>query len=105
MAKATALVEQHLATPGYGVEQLAADLCMERTGLYKKLTALIEQPPVVFIRSIRLQRAAELLRQGAYSVNEVAELTGFSSVSYFRKCFQREFGCKPSEYTEQQKNE
>lgn len=100
MARATQLVEQHLSTPQYGVEQLAADLCMERTGLYKKLTALIEQSPVVFIRSIRLQRAAHLLRQGELSVADVAVRTGFSSTSYFSKCFQREFGCKPSEYIE-----
>jgi len=99
MERATLLVEQHLATPQYGVEQLAADLCMERTGLYKKLTSLIEQSPVAFIRSIRLRRAADLLRQGQLSVAEIASRTGFSSTSYFSKCFQKEFGCKPSEYT------
>ena len=101
MALATQLVEQHLTTPQYGVEQLAADLCMERTGLYKKLTALMQQSPVAFIRSIRLHRAAELLRQGGQTIAEVAERTGFNSTSYFSKCFQKEFGCKPSEYTEQ----
>jgi len=97
MARATRLVEQHLSTPQYGVEQLAADLCMERTGLYKKLTALMQQSPVVFIRSIRLHRAAEMLREENLTIAEVAERTGFSSTSYFSKCFQREFGCKPSE--------
>ena len=101
MALATQLVERHLTTPQYGVEQLAADLCMERTGLYKKLTALMQQSPVAFIRSIRLHRAAELLRQGGQTIAEVAERTGFNSTSYFSKCFQKEFGCKPSEYTEQ----
>lgn len=98
MAKATTLVEQHLADPTYNVEQLAADLCMERTGLYKKLTALMQQSPVAFIRSIRLQRAAVLLRQGDRSIAEIAEHAGFSSPSYFSKCFQKEFDCKPSEY-------
>lgn len=100
MARATQLVEQHLSTPQYGVEQLAADLCMERTGLYKKLTALMQQSPVVFIRSIRLHRAADMLREGRLSIADVAERTGFSSTSYFSKCFQKEFGCKPSEYVE-----
>lgn len=103
MARATQLVEQHLATPQYGVEQLAADLCMERTGLYKKLTTLMQQSPVVFIRSIRLHRAADLILQGKDSISEVAEHTGFNSTSYFSKCFQKEFGCKPSEYAEQKK--
>lgn len=96
--RATQLVEQHLDDPQYNVEQLAADLCMERTGLYKKLTTLMQQSPVVFIRSMRLRHAAELIRQGDMSLAEIARRTGFSTPSYFSKCFQKEFGCKPSEY-------
>jgi len=98
MARATSLVEQHLSDTQYGVEQLAADLCMERTGLYKKLTAMIQQSPVAFIRSIRLHRAAAMIAQKERSISEISELTGFCSVSYFSKCFQKEFGCRPSEY-------
>ena len=93
-----ALVEQHLEDGEYGVEQLAQDLCMERTGLYKKLTALTNTTPVAFIRSIRLHRAAALLQEGKQSVNEIAERTGFSSPSYFTKCFKKKFGVLPSEY-------
>ena len=93
-----ALIEQHLEDGEYGVEQLAQDLCMERTGLYKKLTALTHTTPVAFIRSIRLHHAAVLLQEGKQSVNEIAELTGFSSPSYFTKCFKKEFGVLPSEY-------
>ena len=93
-----ALIEQHLEDGEYGVEQLAQDLCMERTGLYKKLTALTHTTPVAFIRSIRLHHAAVLLQEGKQSVNEIAERTGFSSPSYFTKCFKKEFGVLPSEY-------
>lgn len=92
------LVELHLEESEYGVEQLAHDLCMERTGLYKKLTALTGTSPVAFIRNIRLQRAAALLKEGRLTVNEIAERTGFSSPSYFTKCFKKEFGVLPSEY-------
>nr|MCR5455751.1 helix-turn-helix domain-containing protein [Bacteroidales bacterium] len=99
MARATSFVEKHLADSQYGVEQLAADLCMERTGLYKKLTALIQQSPVAFIRSIRLRRAAALIAKKEMSISEISERTGFCSVSYFSKCFQKEFGCRPSEYS------
>ena len=102
MARATSLVEQHLSDSQYGVEQLAADLCMERTGLYKKLTAMIQQSPVSFIRSIRLRHAAAMIAQKECSISEISERTGFGSVSYFSKCFQKEFGCKPSEYGEGQ---
>ena len=93
-----ALVEQHLEDGEYGVEQLAQDLCMERTGLYKKLTALTDTTPVAFIRSIRLHRAAALLQEGKLTVNEISERMGFSSPSYFTKCFKKEFGVLPSEY-------
>ncbi len=98
ISKAMALVEANLTTPGYSVEQLSKDLCMERTGLYKKLTALLDKSPSLFIRSIRLQRAAELIRQGEMSITEIADCVGFSSTGYMSKCFQEEYGCKPSEY-------
>lgn len=94
----TAVVERNISTQGYSVEQLASDLCMERTGLYRKLTALLSKSPVAFIRSIRLRRAAEMLAGGGMSVAEVAEATGFGSTGYFSKCFQAEFGCRPSDY-------
>lgn len=74
-----ALVEQHLEDGEYGVEQLAQDLCMERTGLYKKLTALTNTTPVAFIRSIRLHRAAALLQEGKQSVNEITFATEIQS--------------------------
>jgi transcriptional regulator GlxA family with amidase domain len=72
---------------------------MERTGLYKKLTLLMDTSPVIFIRNIRLRKAAEMLLQGEKSISEIAVATGFGSSSYFSKCFQKAYGCKPSEYT------
>lgn len=98
LQKARKLIEQHISDSGYGVEQLAGELCMERTGLYKKITALTNETPVNFIKNIRLDRAAELLRQGNVPVSEIAEQTGFSSPGYFTKCFKLRFGIKPSEY-------
>lgn len=102
--KAVELVEAHLNTPGYTVEQLSRDLCMERSGLYKKLSALIDKSPSLFIRSVRLGRAAELIRKGGMNMAEIAERVGFSSASYMSKCFQEEFGCKPSEYVGKEHN-
>lgn len=98
IAKARLLVEQHLGESEYGVEQLASDLCMERTGFYKKLKSLSGITPVSFIRNVRLQRAADMLKDGKLSVNEVAEITGFGSPSYFAKCFKKAYGVLPSEY-------
>lgn len=101
LQKAIALVKAHLNS-AYSVEDLSRDLCMERTGLYKKLTVLLDQSPSLFIRNIRLQQAARLLREGRQSISDIAAETGFSSSSYFSKCFQEMYGCKPSEYAEKQ---
>lgn len=101
LQKSVALVKAHLDTP-YTVEELSRDLCMERTGLYKKLTSLLDQSPSLFIRNIRLQQAAQLLLEKRMPISEIAFKTGFSSPSYFSKCFQDTYGCKPSEYVEKQ---
>ena len=98
LLQAATLVKQNINTPGYTVERLAADLCMERTGLYKKLTGMLDKTPTLFIRSIRMEHAAELLKEGNLSISEIASRVGYSSSSYFSKHFQEAFGCKPSEY-------
>ena len=93
-------MEKNLHVPGYSVEQLSRDLCMERTGLYRKLVAMLDQSPTLFTPNIRLQRAAQLILEGSLSITEIAERTGFSSSSYLSKCFQEMYGCRPSEYAE-----
>ncbi|MDL2243570.1 helix-turn-helix domain-containing protein [Bacteroidales bacterium OttesenSCG-928-J19] len=98
LSQAIELVEKNLNVPGYSVEQLSRDLCMERTGLYRKLTLLLDQSPSLFIRQIRLQRAAQLLLDGELSIAEITDRVGFSSSSYLSKCFQEMYGCRPSEY-------
>ena len=101
--KAISFVEAHLGTPGYSVEQLSKDLCMERSGLYKKLTTLLDTSPSQFIRNVRLKRAADLILEGKMSITEIAETVGFSSTGYMSKCFIEEFGCRPSEYAARKK--
>lgn len=100
LAKALELVEKNLNVPDYSVEDLSRDLCMDRTGLYRKLIALLDKPPSMFIRNIRLQKAAGLILEGELSISEITERVGFSSSSYLSKCFQEIYGCRPSEYAE-----
>ena len=85
------------------MEQLSKDLCMERSGLYKKLTTLLDTSPSQFIRNVRLKRAADLILEGKMSITEIAETVGFSSTGYMSKCFIEEFGCRPSEYAARKK--
>lgn len=97
LKKALECIEKNMSNPSYSVEQFSREMCMDRTGLYRKLMAISGQPPTAFIRSIRLKRSAQLLEQGL-SVSEVADLVGFGTISYFSKCFQEEYGVKPSQY-------
>ncbi len=100
--KALEYVEQNLDNPEYSVEVLSRDMGMDRTGLYRKLVAVVGKTPTNFIRSIRLKRAAQLLEEG-YTVAEVADSVGFSTSSYLSKCFQEEYGMRPSQYVSQRK--
>ncbi|RZJ65012.1 MAG: AraC family transcriptional regulator, partial [Flavobacterium sp.] len=103
LSKALAQVEKHLNNPNYSVEQLSQDLHMDRTGLYRKLVNLLDKSPSLFIRNIRLEKAAEMLLEGKLNISEITDKIGFSSSSYFSKCFQEQYGCKPSEYAQKAK--
>lgn len=98
IAHAVELVEASMGKGGYNVEQLSRELCMERTGLYKRMTALLDKSPSAFIKGIRLNHAARLVTEGKMSMAEVAEYTGFSSSSYMSRCFVEQWGCTPLEY-------
>ncbi len=94
------LILQNISTAGYTVEKLSQDLCIDRTGLYKKLVAITGQTPTIFIRRTKLAKATELIIEGKLSITEISERTGFSSPSYMAKCFWEETGKKPSEIKE-----
>ncbi len=98
--KALECVEKNMENPSYSIDQFSKDMFMDRTGLYRKLKAVVGQSPSTFMRSVRLKRSAQLLKNGL-PVNEVADRVGFGSVSYFSKSFHEEFGLKPSQYTQQ----
>lgn len=104
LKKAIDLVGEHLSDEHYGVEQLSADLCMSRMTFYRKIQSATGQKPTEFIRTIRLRRAAELLHEGRLTVSEISYATGFSSVSYFSRCFRTMFGVSPTQFLEEAKN-
>ncbi len=98
LADAKAMVEKHLSQAGYTTEQFASDMCMSRMNLYRKIQKITGQKPSEFVRMIRLQAAAKILREENISVSAVAERVGFSSPSYFTKCFKDAFGVQPLQY-------
>ncbi|MDL2310100.1 helix-turn-helix domain-containing protein [Parabacteroides sp. OttesenSCG-928-B22] len=105
LTRAMEQVEKNLDVAGYSVEQLSKDLCMDRTGLYRKLITLLDESPSIFIRNIRLRRAAQLILEGELSITEISERVGFNSHSYMSKCFMEMYGCRPSEYAAKTKNQ
>lgn len=98
--KITRLIESNLDNPCLGVCFLAEQLNMSRSSLFLKVKALLDTTPNEMIRMVRLNKAVSLLKDGNHRVNEVCYMVGFSSPSYFSKCFQKEFGVKPAEYIE-----
>ena len=91
------VVEQHLGDEHLSVEQLGREVGMSRSQIHRKLVALTDQSATEFIRSFRLHRAKEMISQNAGSISEISYAVGFSSPSYFSKCFRQEFGMTPSE--------
>jgi signal transduction histidine kinase/DNA-binding response OmpR family regulator len=92
------VIEKNLSDPEFNVDDLGKKLYMSRTSIYRKIHALTGKPPSEFIRSYRLKRAAQLLKDKGGSVTEVAFEVGFSSRSYFTKCFKEKFQQLPSDY-------
>ncbi len=90
-------LDDNLGNDQFSVEELASAVGMSRSQLHRKLTALIDQPPVEFIRNFRLSRAREMLEAGAGNVSEIGYAVGFSSPAYFSKAFRDAFGVAPSE--------
>ena len=98
LQQAIEYVEKNIADEHYSVEQLSNDLCMSRMTLYRKIQSSTGQKPTEFIRTIRLRRAAELLREGRLTITEISYATGFSSVSYFSRCFRTMYGVAPTQF-------
>ncbi|HUF10565.1 MAG TPA: helix-turn-helix domain-containing protein [Rhodothermales bacterium] len=92
------VVNQHLGDAGFTVGQLAREVGVSESRLKRKLRSLIDETPVALIRRTRLERAADLLRQGSGNVSDAAFATGFSNLSYFAKCFRKRWGLTPSQF-------
>lgn len=98
LARVQAVVEERLGDTDLSVEGLAEALRCDRSYLLRKLRALTGETPSGLIRSLRLQRAEQLLRAGAGTVGEIAGTVGFKSVAHFSNAFQERYGERPSAF-------
>ncbi|MCF8714715.1 response regulator [Joostella atrarenae] len=90
-------INENISETDLGVELLASELFLSRSQLYRKVKALTGVTVNEFIRKIRLEKAKELLESGDYNISEVTYKVGFSSPSYFTKCFKTYFNIQPSD--------
>lgn len=94
----TALIEQNLTDPAFGVEKLSREMGLSRVQLYRKVQALLDMNVMDYLTEVRLKRAKHLLRETSKPMAEVADETGFSSSAYFTTFFKQHTQKTPSEY-------
>lgn len=98
LKKIAKIVEEQMTDSDFTVDVLAQEVGISRTGLFTKIKAISGMTPNDLIRLIRLKKAAELLSHKDVQVSEACFQVGFSSPSYFTKCFQAQFGVSPTEF-------
>ena len=91
-------VEENMRDEEFSIDLLAKQLNMSRSSFYRKIKALTGQAPNDYLKTARMNQAAKLLREGLRP-SEASERVGFTSSSYFAKCFRDQFGCLPKDYT------
>lgn len=94
----TEIIEENFSNQDLSVEFLAQTMGLSRSGLYSKIKMLANVTPNELIQITRLKKAAQLLSENKYRINEICYMVGFNSPSYFAKCFQKQFGMKPGEF-------
>ena len=97
LKKATEIIEDNIADDRFGVSELAREMGMSRSNLLRKVKSLSGQSVSQFIRQIKLEHAMELLKRTSLNVSEVSFKVGFTSTSYFIKCFREHYGYPPGE--------
>lgn len=92
------IVQENISNPDFVVEDIAEQFNMSRASFYRKIKGILDLTPNEYIRVERLKKAAQLLKENEYKVNEICYMVGFNSPSYFSKCFQQQFGVLPKDF-------
>lgn len=96
--KLHAIVQENLDNSEFIVEDISEQFNMSRASFYRKIKGVLDLTPNEYIRVERLKKAAQLLKEKVYKVNEICYMVGFNSPSYFTKCFQQQFGVLPKDF-------
>jgi signal transduction histidine kinase/ligand-binding sensor domain-containing protein/CheY-like chemotaxis protein/AraC-like DNA-binding protein len=98
LEKCISITEKHIDDPDFNVKILAEELATSPSLLYRKVKSISGKSTNEFIRYIRLRKAAQLMVNSDYNVNQTALLCGFNDIRYFREQFSKLFGIRPSDY-------
>jgi signal transduction histidine kinase/ligand-binding sensor domain-containing protein/CheY-like chemotaxis protein len=98
MQRIILIIQKYLSDPDFDVEMLSSAMALSRMQVHRKLMGLSGYTPGNFIRHLRLNKAAELIKNKTGTVSEITFDVGFNNLSYFSKCFKKQFGVLPSEY-------
>jgi len=94
-------IEQQIGNENFGVEELAQSIGLSSRQLHRKITGLANTTAIEFIRSYRLKRARQLLKDTSKTISEIAYSVGFGSPAYFSRCFNEQFKMTPTEARKQ----
>ena len=100
LVKLNEIIEKNIENSDFSIDDLAKEIGISNSGLFAKIKQISGVTPNRLILSMRLKKAAELLSERRYRVNEVCYRVGFNNPSYFAKCFQKQFGKLPKDFTE-----
>jgi len=98
LTKTREIIELQLSDSEFSVEELGKSMALSRMQLFRKIKSLTDQSPSEYIRTIRLKRAAQLIKSEYGNLAEITYEVGFNHPSYFAKCFRELYGVAPSEY-------
>lgn len=102
--KVMKLVEDNLTNDKLNREFLASKMAVSPSTLYRKIKGITELDITVFINSIRLKKAAQMIQNNEDNISGIAYQVGFNDPNYFRKCFVKQFGMPPSKYRKKNKS-
>lgn len=103
MERIMKVINEHLSDPDFNVETLTKDVGISRAQLHRKMKEMTGISTSEFIRNLRLEQAAQLIREGKINITQVAFAVGFNNQTHFSTIFKKHFGMTPTEYKE--KNE
>ena len=91
------VIDEHISEEEFSIEEFGKDVGMSRSQMHRKLKALTGKSTSLYLRTVRLAKAKQMIEAKQGNISEISYQVGFSSPAYFSRCFKEEFGYTPSE--------